>query len=65
MLLGILLGPSVPAGIGIGMMSAREWQMGKRDGLEIRKEVVCVKKQYYSERLVQKKCPPLKDDGQT
>ena len=30
MLLGILLGPSVPAGIGIGMMSAREWQMGKR-----------------------------------
>ena len=41
------------------------WQMGKRDGLEVRKEVVCVKKQYYSERLLQKKCPPLKDDGQT
>ena len=41
------------------------WQMGKMDGLEIRKEVVCVKKQYYSERLVQKKSPPLKDDGRT
>ena len=33
--------------------------MGKMDGLEVRKEVVCVKKQYYSERLVQKKSPPL------
>ena len=30
MFLAILLGPSIPAGIGIGMMSAREWQMGKR-----------------------------------
>ena len=30
MLLDILLGPFALAGIGIGMMSAREWQMGKR-----------------------------------
>ena len=63
--LAIHLGLPILAGIGICILSRGGWQMGKMDGLEVRKEVVCVKKQYYSERLLQKKCPPLKDDGQT